>query len=238
MANISHMSELDAKVTERLSQALSYCYSVPFIDDVEDFVWESVWSYGVGLESPDPLNRTKRLFDVTDVSSSKGWSAKTLVWKFETAKEFEFVIQRADVFKKAKDLGFEGLNEKSDPQRIGDAVLEHWTRKVKEDMLFQGVEDPRVAILLKNLAAKNFNVILKWCVIEEPLLIPAREEIRWNWTNDDQVGLQGTRISDGFVIFRWYKNQKQLFERMRIPMGLKVHEINVDRKSADEILNL
>jgi|AntAceMinimDraft_6_1070360.scaffolds.fasta_scaffold12926_3 hypothetical protein len=230
------MITLTSEIEERLTRALAYCYSVPFIDDVEDFVWEAIWSYGIDIDAPDPLNRSKRLFDVTDTSRRVGWSAKTLVWKFETSKECEFVIQRADVFKKAKDLGFQPLDENSDPQTIGDAVLEHWTRKVQEDMTVQGVDDPRVSILLKNLVAKEFEVRLKWAVLEEALVLPKRDEISWSWTNSERLGLQGTRKSDGFVLFRWYRNQKQLFERMKFPTGLVVREIPLTRKTAEEIL--
>lgn len=236
MATISGMTTLNAKTVERLAKALRYCYSVPFIDDVEDFVWEAIWSYGIGIEAPDPLNRSKRLFDITDPKKRVGWSAKTLVWRFETSKECEFVIQRADVFKKARDLGFKSLNEDSAPQEIGDAVLEHWSRKVREDMNFQGVDNPRVTVLLKNLVAKNSEVVLKWAVLEEALIIPQREDISWSWTNSDHLGLQGTRKSDGFVLFRWYRNQKQLFERMKFPADLTMREISITRKTADEIL--
>jgi hypothetical protein len=230
------MTTLSADIEKRLTKALAYCYSVPFIDDVEDFVWEAIWSYGIDTEAPDPLNRSKRLFDITDSSKRIGWSAKTLVWRFETSKECEFVIQRADVFKKAKELGFKPLNEDSDPQEIGNAVLEHWTRKVKEDMNVQGVDDPRVTILLKNLVAKDSEVVLKWAVLEEELVLPNRDEVVWNWTNGDRLGLQGVRKSDGFVLFRWYRNQKQLFERMKFPSNLGVREISITRKSAEQIL--
>jgi len=227
---------ISQEVLSRLDLGLSYCYSIPFIDDVEDFVWESVWSYGVGLPNPDPLNRSKKLFDVTDPRNGVGWSAKTLVWSFERSRECEFVIQRADVFKKASQLGFSHLSVDSDPEVIGAAVMEHWRRKVVDDQQAQGVTDPRLVVLLKQIKSSGDQISLRWAVIEEELEIPEPEEILWTWTNEQKLGLQGKRKSDGFVKFRWYSNQKQLFERLQFPVNMAVTETNVSRLDVQDIL--
>jgi hypothetical protein len=205
---------LSDKELERLISAIEFCYSVPFIDDVEDFIFESIWSYVKDIPIDNPLSRTKKLFDVVDVKKKTGWSAKTLVLNSSTAKDCEFVIQRADVFKKAVELGYPRLTENSEPQEIGNAVLEHWKQKVELDSEFQGVGDRRLVLLLKNSKRNEFRII------EESLNVPMHEDLIWDWTNEARLGLQAVRKDDNFVAFRWYRNQKQLFERIKI-----THEI-------------
>ncbi len=205
-----HVNEEEAR---RALEGISSAYSTPYIDDVEDYVWESIWTYAKGLPSSDRLHRSKRLFDVVDPATGRGWSAKTLVVADLTpGREFEFVIQRADIIKKQLELGFSGLSiSVSSAQDLGDAVLAHWRRKVIEDSAFQGVSDPMVAILLKNRSRTRF------AVIEEPLPVPRDDEITWQFTRDDRTGLQGRSVQSGSVLFRWYPNQTQLFERRTVP---------------------
>lgn len=216
---------VDSDVEARLRAALTSCFATPFIDDVEDFVWESVWAYAMRLALPDPLSRTKRLFDVVDVKNHIGWSAKTLKWA-TSASSCEFVIQRADVFKKADELGFKGLTIDSPAQRIGDAVLTHWLQKVNSDSSVQGVKDKRVCILFKDQSRRNLSVA------EGALHIPDHGDISWNWTDNTKTGLQG-KHPDGSVVYRWYRNQKQLFERMNMPKALLTLQLSGSRLSAD-----
>jgi hypothetical protein len=215
---------------ERLSAALEFCYSIPFIDDVEDFVFESIWSYVKGIPIENPLSRSKKLFDVVDNNKKIGWSAKTLVLNSNVTKECEFVIQRADVFKKATELGFSKLNENSNPQDIGNAVLEHWTQKVNLDSISQSINIPKIVILLKNSTRTNFRVI------ENDLDVPLPDELEWSWTNEQNLGLQAKRKVDSFVMFRWYKNQKQLFERIAIQESIPTLSIDASKSSPDEII--
>ena len=215
----------------RLKSAMEYCYSVPFIDDVEDYIFESIWAYVKGIPIENSLARTKKLFDVVDTRENIGWSAKTLVLNSRTASTCEFVIQRADVFKKAEELGFPGLKETSDPQEIGNAVLEHWHQKVEQDSTSQNIDNRRLVILLKNSTRTEFQII------EELLTVPQHEELKWSWTNELKLGLQAVRLSDEFVIFRWYRNQKQLFERIKISKDMASFSIapkNIDPASIIE----
>jgi hypothetical protein len=87
----------------RLRLTLAAAFTVPIIDDVEDFVWEAVFHHVKNIRLPDPITegRTKLLFDAV-ASDGRGWSLKTLLWNQHLpGSNFEFVIQRADVFKKA-----------------------------------------------------------------------------------------------------------------------------------------
>lgn len=221
---------LSDKEFKKLRDAIHYCYSVPFIDDVEDFIFESIWSYVKGIPIDNPLSRTKKLFDVVDNKNKIGWSAKTLVINLKTAQECEFVIQRADVFKKGAELGFPGLTENSKPQEIGNAVLEHWHQKVELDSVSQHVSDRRLVMLLKNDKRTDFQII------EEKLVVPSHNDLVWNWTNDAHLGLQAIRKSDNFVIFRWYRNQKQLFERIKISREVPLFSINPKWISPESII--
>lgn len=204
------ISDLEKDVIQRSVQA---AYLVPFIDDVEDFVWEAIWYETKGLLLEHRLARSKRLFDVVDTVSRVGWSAKTLVVPDTgLGRQVEFVIQRADIIKKQEQLGFSSLTiAHSSPQDLGDAVLAHWRSKVENDAIIQDVIHPKIAILLKNKSRTDF------AVIEDQLTVPYDDEISWFWTDSrSRVGLQGRNMNTGLVQYRWYPNQTQLFERMEI----------------------
>ncbi len=217
---------------ENLVLALEVCYSIPIIDDVEDFVWEAVWAHLNGVGAPDPLRRHKLLFDVVDNSSKIGWSAKTLVWAFEVAAQCEFVIQRADVFKKADELGFGHLDRDSDPELIGEAIRIHWLRKVQEDSVAQSVSTRKIAILLKDRQRRRFGVI------EEELEVPDKDELIWAWTNESKTGLQGRSSTDGQLKYRWYANQKQLFEVLPLSKDLEVISIAPKQYTIEDLLKI
>lgn len=198
---------------ERFVRALSAAISIPFIDDIEDFIVESIWAYAKGVENPDPLFniRSKRLYDVVDNQNRIGWSVKSVQWAFKPGCDFELVIQRAAIIKKAGLLGLEGLTLGSDPQLLGSALLKHWKMKVDGDSIVQNVDDGRVMILLKT-SDKT-----KYAILEESLKQYANDEIFWQWSSDDRNGLQGLRKSDGKCVYRWYPSQTQFFERFHLP---------------------
>lgn len=199
---------------ERSQHAVGVAYSVPIIDDVEDYVWESIWSYVKDLPELDGLTRKKLLFDVVDSQRKIGWSAKTLTLNngiLDPGREFEFVIQRANVINKREQLGFPNLSLEDDPQIIGDAVMEHWRQKIHADATIQGVENFRISILLKNKARCSFSVL------DEKLDVPENSDIIWTWSNDNRLGVQGRSKKENMIKYKWYHGQTQLFERMRIP---------------------
>lgn len=224
------LSEREVSVIKESVQA---AYLIPFIDDVEDFVWEAVWYEAKGLLLNERLARSKRLFDVVDTKSNVGWSAKTLVVSdTDPGRQIEFVIQRADVIKKQETLGFSGLSiHGSSPQDLGNAVMAHWRQKVEGDSTYQEVTDPRVAILLKNKARTSF------AVIEGELSVPHDDEISWFWTDpNSKGGLQGRNNLSGIVQFRWYPNQTQLFERMLITQDTNHFTLDPTMLSLAELL--
>ena len=145
---------------KRMEKGLRVAISIPFIDDIEDYIVESILEYTKEIDGIDPFAniRSKRLYDVVDAKEKIGYSVKSLKWAFQagTESEFELVIQRADIFKKAKALGFDQLDIHSDPQTLGAALLEHWRIKVEEDAVFQDVNDKRVFVLLKSIDKKKF----------------------------------------------------------------------------------
>jgi len=197
---------------ERFKKALISAIAIPFIDDIEDYIVESIWAYSKGVFITDPFNniRPKRLFDVTDSQRGIGWSVKSLQWPFSPGCIFELVIQRAAVFKKAAQLGFPGLSINCDPNEIGAALLEHWKRKVEEDANSQGVKDKRIIVLLKTSDKTKFSIY------EDCLHSYKLDEIKWQWTNSLKNGLQGIRKEDNLCIYRWYPSQTQFFERFKL----------------------
>lgn len=219
---------------QRLLDGIQAAYAIPFIHDITDFIWEAVFSYAKGIPIIDPLENTRKklLYDVVDKPSSIGWSAKAIQKSLNLPTVFEIVIQRADIFKKAIDLGFEPLNIDSSPQILGRALLKHWYRKVQKDADIQGVEEKRICILLKS------HNRTKYIYIEENLTIYRDEELRWQWTDETRTGLQGIRKQDDFVAFRWYPNQKQLFERFHLAENTFTFELKPQRLPSEEIVHL
>ncbi len=215
----------------RLRAGLEAAFTVPIIDDVEDFVWEAVFHYVKNLDLPDPITvgRTKQLFDAV-APTGTGWSLKTLVWnRLSPDSSFEFVIQRADIFKKAKSLGFaDGLNPNSDVKKLGTALIRHWNLKFQTDRDAQKVKNPRITILLKNTARRRFVYV----ELGYPPLV--EKDYTWRWSKEDGLGLQG--LKDGQVRLKWYHGQKQLFQVYRIPEKAYSFDLNWRRASLSDFV--
>lgn len=229
------MYTLGQEEKRKLIEGIQAAFSVPFIDDIEDFIWESIFAYAKEIPIQDPLTdtRSKRLFDLVDPATKIGWSAKALQCTVAPGVQFELVIQRADIFKKAADLGFPPLSVASSTSQLGAALLKHWDDvKVAEDMKFQGVVDPRVCILLKSKDRK------KYAYYEDALERHDPKEIEWNWTDASKIGLQGSRRTDGFVKYRWYPNQKQFFERYALPDNTEIFTLAPQRIPLKEVVEL
>lgn len=218
----------------KMKKALLTTMAIPFIDDIEDYVVEAIWEYVKNIEGIDPLynTRSKALYDVVDTKTHTGWSVKSLQWSFHELCEFELVIQRAAIYKKAEALGFEPLDSNSDPNRIGAALLKHWELKVKGDANTQEVHFPRIMVLLKTEDKRNF------AVFEDDIKIYSANEISWQWTNSSKNGLKGIRNSDGICVYRWYPSQTQFFERFILPKGTQTISISPVRLSKAQVVDI
>jgi hypothetical protein len=219
---------------ERFTKALTAAISIPFIDDIEDFIVESIWAHAKGLENIDPLFniRSKRLYDVVDTSNRIGWSVKSVQWAFRPGCDFELVIQRAAIIKKATALGFSGLSLDNDPQMLGSALLKHWKLKVEGDAVAQNVDDKRTMILLKT-ADKT-----RYAILEESLKLYTENEIQWQWSSQDRNGLQGIRISDEKCVYRWYPSQTQFFERFHLPADAYIFNLAPKRLEISQVVDM
>lgn len=219
----------------RMENGLKAACSIPFIDDIEDYIVEALLEYTRNIEGIDPFNniRSKRLYDVVDTNSHIGYSVKSLKWAFRESveTEFELVIQRADIFKKATSLGFQPLNIDSAPQTLGAALLEHWKRKVEDDAIFQDVTSKRIFVLLKSTNNNNF------AFFEEDIRLYSPDEITWRWTDETKTGLQGIRNEDQMCIYRWYPNQKQFFERFKLPTNIQIINIEPIRLTKELVVD-
>jgi hypothetical protein len=216
-------------------EAIRAVFAIPFVDDIEDYIWEAIFAYAKGIPLLDPLTgiRSKRLFDIVDHQNQIGWSLKAAQRAIFLPCEFEVVIQRADIFKKAHLLGYpNGLTLSSSPTDLGTALLRHWYGKVNEDAVFQNVTDRRVSILLKSLSRKDF------VYFEEPVLEYSPDALVWNWTDRTMTGLQARRKVDGALVFRWYPNQKQLFERFTFPEGVFRFQLVPERLATSDVVAL
>ena len=230
------MYRLTDKEAKRPKDGLHTAYGCPFVDDVEDFIFEAILSYVKGLPIVDPLVvRSKRLFDVVDTVKKIGWSVKT---HKKTTRNLvpgyiaEIVVQRANVFGKGEALGYGKLNKRSVPSALGNALLNHWNAKIREDAEFQGVNSKRVCILVKSKDRRRF------AVLEEDIVEYNEREIEWKWTKEDRVGLQGCRISDGLCVFKWYPSGAQLFERFTLPEDIQIFEVKPRRVEMAKIIRV
>ncbi len=220
----------------RIEKGLKAAIAIPFIDDIEDYIVEAILEYSKEIDGIDPFvnTRSKRLYDVVDTKKKIGYSVKSLKWDFRPGieSEFELVIQRADIFKKAYALGFESLDINSDPQLLGNALLKHWRIKVEDDAVFQNVDSKRVFILLKSTDNHTF------AFVEEDIELYANKEITWKWTDNTRTGLQGIRNKDQMCIYRWYPNQKQFFERFKLPANIQNITINPVRLKKEQVVEI
>lgn len=181
------MYNLSDDERKRLVQAIKALYAIPFIDDIEDFIWEAIFAYTKDVPLIDPLHNTRKklLFDVTDPTNHIGWSIKALQHAINFPIKFEVVIQRADIFKKSQELGYKQLSIDSPPDTLGKAILKHWYMgKVQEDARRQSVVDQRICILIKSRDRKRY------VYYEDALAKYSSDELTWTWTNERRVGLQ------------------------------------------------
>ncbi|MBW4511352.1 MAG: hypothetical protein KME64_33295 [Scytonematopsis contorta HA4267-MV1] len=211
---------------ERLRKAIIATVASPVIGSIEDYAWEAIFHYVKDIPLSDPaLGRSKLLYDAVDFTTQTGWSLKSLQFNNLTpGNTFFFVIQRADVVKKAAQLGFPGLTERSLPEELGAAIIQHWNEKIITSKLAQGVINSYECILLKKIRGNEY----VYC--EYPLEPLVATNYSWAWTVDkisgkEGVGLQGTVA--GKTDLMWYKNQKQLFRGRMIPQ--EAPRISIDR---------
>lgn len=221
---------------KRMEKGLKATIAIPFIDDIEDYIVEAILEYAKEIDGVDPFTntRSKRLYDVVDQKTKTGYSVKSLKWAFRAGREseFELVIQRADIFKKAAALGFGPLDVNTAPQTLGAALLEHWRLKVEGDAAFQNVKDKRVFVLLKSSDNKKF------AFFEEDIKLYRQDEITWRWTDHTKTGLQGIRNEDQMCVYRWYPNQKQFFERFKLPANVQKLELNPVRLEKAQVVDI
>lgn len=225
---------LSDKELSKIQSALKAAIAVPFIDDIEDYILEAIWEYTKNINGIDPFyhTRSKKLYDVVDTDTHTGWSVKSIQWPFHDLCQFELVIQRADVFKKAESLGFPPLDKNSDPNLIGAALLKHWRLKVETDAASQTVTSKRILILLKSPDKQHF------ALLEEDIQLYTPDEILWQWTNPAKNGLQGIRKSDHRCIYRWYPSQKQFFERFILPVSTQKIDLTPLRLTKSQLINI
>ena len=192
--NVTIVFSLHDDELERLKQAIKAYLSIPFSGDVRGPTWEAIFHYVKGIPIPDVVNdgETKNLFDATQ--GQVGWSLKTLLLKtndLTSVKEFELVIQRADILKKYSLT----INEQE--QVLGEALIDHWNNNFDRSAEAKGVTESRIAFLLKNQSRTQFLYFEQ----SYPKLDP--RAFTWRWTDEQKLGLQG--YENGQLRLRWYR---------------------------------
>lgn len=229
------MFHLTSSEKRRLVEAIQAAYTISFIDDIEDYIWEAIFAYAKGIPLVDPLSniRSKNLFDVVDQKQKIGWSIKAIQKPIRLPHDYDLVIQRADIFTKADLLGFGELSMDSPTEVLGSALLKHWyDLKVENDAQVQNVVDKRVCILLKSKDRRDY------VYLEEELAFYDASELNWRWTNKQRKGLQGSRVRDGKLVFRWYPSQKHFFEIFNFSADSYRFQIEPTRLATAEVVDL
>lgn len=217
---------------KKLQQTIRMALSVPFIAGIEGYAWEAVFHHVKGLSLPNPHSdkRKKLLFDAIDSRKRIGWSLKAVQKSPNVGMNFELVIQRADILKKRAVLGFPELTLDALPALLGRAVLAHWNRKILADMQTQNVAQPRIAILCKS------NNHRRYALLDQDLQQFSEDELLWSWTDETHNGLQARLKENDRVTFRWYPNQKQLFQVFMLAPEAFYFEIDIRRFTPNELL--
>ena len=102
--------------------------------------------------------------------------------------------------------------------------------KIEEDMERQGVREGRIAVLLKSTNHQQY------AYLEQSLVQYQIADLLWTWTDETQTGLQARRVLDDTVVFRWYPNQKQLFESFTLPSETFRFLVNPSRLVVEDFL--
>jgi hypothetical protein len=217
---------------QRLQWAITAALSSPLLDDIQGFAWEAVFHYAKQLRLRDPLTegKSKKLFDAVDSRRGIGWSLKAKQCgrrpSMQCGMTVDFVIQRADVYSKAGELGFPtGLNKSSPVNDLGRAVVALWNNKVRIDMAAQRVREPRLAVLLKSDDRKHFGFF------EVPLPIFDPGALAWGWTTENGRGLQGREGS--LLRLKWYPSGTQLFQCLQVPPNTAFFDVEPRRVPMD-----
>ncbi len=217
---------LTGQEIKRLREAIIATVASPVIGSIEDYAWEAIFHYVKDIPLLDPaLGRSKLLYDAVNNVTKTGWSLKSLqLNSLAIGSTFFFVIQRADIIRKAELLGFPGLTELSSPEELGSAIIKHWNEKIITSQSSQDVVNSYESILLKTIKGNEYI----YC--EYPLYPLEPSTFTWAWTVDKKTGISGVGLQGsvaGKVELVWYKNQKQLFSARTIP--LQAVRINIER---------
>jgi hypothetical protein len=215
---------------QRLQWAITAALSSPLLDDIQGFAWEAVFHYAKDLSLRDPLTqgKSKRLFDAVSSRTKEGWSLKAkqcgTAASMRPGMNIDFVIQRADIHSKAKQLGLPEGSLK-DPSRVGPAIIRLWNEKVRLDMATQRVKKPKLAVLLKSVDRKHFG----YFEIPLPTFDPGR--LNWAWVRGEERGLQARE--DGVLRLKWYPSGKQLFQCISVPAKCSFFSVEPRRVPMD-----
>jgi hypothetical protein len=212
------------KATEfkNLKSNIELALSMPFIGPIDGELWERVLADVKGAEQFS----SKKLFDLVDRSTKEGWSVKTIFGKPLRGAIVSPIIARIRVFE-LYDLDLD-----SDPQVIGDSLIEFWNDKVKTHSKLQNVEDKFISILIKGTDLVNFAYFEKRIDVYNP------DDFIWSWSEprkDYQPGLVGFPKNRDYWKFRWEPTGHQFFEKWLIPPEAHVFKIEVKKKSVEDL---
>lgn len=217
MKKYTEASEFNDKLKTNLRIALS----LPFTGPIEGETWERLLANVLGAEQV----QSKKLFDIVD-NNGKGWSVKTRFGTTEKGIAVTPIIARARIF----DLY--DLDLDSDPQVIGESLVDFWNKKVNTHKKLQKVKNPYISILVKDVSLREFAYFEKEIDTYNP------EDFVWEWgkpRKDLQPGLVGRPVNEDYWKFRWDPGGHQFFEKWLIPKDAYIFRLEVKIKTMEEL---
>lgn len=177
---------------------LHYAYPLPF--DLSGAYFEEIFALSVNGKR----GIGKDLFDVT--RGTVGWSLKTTQWYPRANKRhFEIVLKRSDIL---RDDNLRGLYEEARPEELGSLIQKDLQDFLDLSKQKQGVEEARIAFLLRNRTETQF------ILFQVPYQIP--QNLRWERGNQSNrkslIGFDGNR-----KVLRWYRSGTQTFGVYNVP---------------------
>jgi hypothetical protein len=222
-------SLLEDGVLERVKHGIAVFLTVPFNPTVSGASWEGIFAHGVGgtVSGTGGVaggKGSKTLFDV--VRAEIGWSCKTLLMPTPDPRGsvLEFVIKRADVLRKYS-------LEMRDPHELARHILLDRNEEYTKSATAQGIDDPRVGILLRERSQRDF------CYWEEEYGLFEVDDYEWDWGSEKAISVVGRQKSDGFMKFRWYRSGAQLFEVFKVPDDALLFGVDWRPRAVEELFN-
>jgi hypothetical protein len=194
------LNDFPASFVLKLSEHICFHLATRSDGDLEGKDWEKIFADCIGATwSPSNIG----LDDITHISSSTAWGAKTVKGKVFTSQEASYRRQTVRLISGRNSPTYsydEAINPKiHDPNVVGGMILEIWNTRVRE--VRAKFENLRTVVLIKGSG------LLKVVVFEYDTDMYLLSDFSWSWNKNGN--LEGIEIASGFHKFTWQPHGSQ-----------------------------